>query len=214
MSKKSEEKKGGPAVEMVIARPKLVTVAIGIVGTAPYVQHKFSGKIRQKMLEAQMSTKATSRKAKTPRDPDADYEGALHRMEGGKCGIPAPGFRSACISACRVAGYQMTKAKLSIFIEPDGFDVDDATPLVLIKGTPERFESSVRLETGVASIAIRPMWRKWSATVRVTYDADQFSAKDVVNLMMRAGLQVGVGEGRPDSKKSNGCGWGTFAIAS
>lgn len=199
---------------MVIARPKLRTLAIKIVGTAPYVQHKFSGKSRRKMLDAQMTTKATSRKAKEPRDPDADYEGALHVTDKGKYGIPAPAFRSAMISACRIAGFQMTKAKLSVFVEPDAFDADDGTPLVFIVGKPERHEGSVRLETGVASIAIRPMWRKWSATVRVTYDADQFSDTDVGNLMMRAGLQVGVGEGRPDSKKSNGCGWGTFRIAS
>jgi hypothetical protein len=35
----------------------------------------------------------------------------------------------------------------------------------------------------------------------------------VTNLMQRVGLQVGIGEGRPDSRESAGLGWGTFAIA-
>ena len=53
----------------------------------------------------------------------------------------------------------------------------------------------------------------WEADVRIRYDGDQFTASDVVNLLARAGLQVGIGEGRPDSKKSTGMGWGLFEIA-
>ena len=60
----------------------------------------------------------------------------------------------------------------------------------------------------------RPMWDSgWSATVRVTFDLDQFSLQDVGNLMMRVGRQVGIGEGRPDSRNSAGMGWGLFDIA-
>jgi hypothetical protein len=47
----------------------------------------------------------------------------------------------------------------------------------------------------------------------VVYDADQFTLEDVSNLLARAGMQVGIGEGRPDSKMSAGMGWGTFRIA-
>lgn len=39
-----------------------------------------------------------------------------------------------------------------------------------------------------------------------------FSHNDIVNLMMRVGQQVGIGEGRPDSKNSAGMGWGLFDI--
>lgn len=197
---------------ITIAPPNISRAAFDVYGTAPYVQNKFSGTKMQQMLDAQMKTKATSRKAKDPRDPDADYEGAIHRTPDGKYGIPAPAFRSAMISACRVAGFQMTKAKLSVFVEADDFDVDDGTGLVFIKGKPEMAKHPVRLESGVASIAIRPMWREWSARVVIRWDADQFSQSDVANLLERAGQQVGVGEGRPDSKKSHGMGWGTFTL--
>jgi hypothetical protein len=46
----------------------------------------------------------------------------------------------------------------------------------------------------------------------VRFDADQFTAQDVINLISRVGLQVGICEGRPDSKSSAGCGWGTFRV--
>jgi hypothetical protein len=58
------------------------------------------------------------------------------------------------------------------------------------------------------------MWEPgWEATVRIRFDADLFTITDVANLLRRAGLQVGVGEGRPDSKKSAGMGWGIFDIS-
>ena len=198
---------------VVVAAPRMGAMEIDIEGTAPYVQHKFSSRDRQLMLATQMAgSRSKSRKVRAERNPDEDYEAATHFSPDGKCGIPAPAFRSAMISACRLVGFQMTKAKLSIFVKEDAYDVDDDTPLVLIEGERHRHDAAVRLEGGVASIAIRPMWRKWTATVRVTFDRDQFNEQDVANLMSRAGLQVGIGEGRPDSKKSHGMGWGTFRV--
>jgi hypothetical protein len=70
----------------------------------------------------------------------------------------------------------------------------------------------VRNESGVADIRWRPMWEQWGAIVNVQWDEDQFSATDVLNLMLRAGLQVGIGEGRPYSPNSNGMGWGRFEV--
>ena len=68
------------------------------------------------------------------------------------------------------------------------------------------------LPKGEMMIAARPMWREWSADVTVTFDRDQFNEEDVLNLLCRAGLQVGIGEGRHDSRKSHGMGWGTFEV--
>jgi hypothetical protein len=56
------------------------------------------------------------------------------------------------------------------------------------------------------------MWREWHINLRVNYDEDQFTLTDVSNLLMRAGIQVGIGEGRHDSKSSTGLGFGSFKI--
>lgn len=203
----------GNGEAIVVKSPNLITATFHIYGQTPYVQHKFSEKAKKQMLEAQQQTRGTSRKAREPRDIEADYQGAFYRTEAGRYGIPAPSFRSALISACRVAGMMMTRAKLSIFCVADGLDVEDGTPLVnLIAGEPERTELPVRLESGTASISIRPMWREWEADVKLRWDADQLSEQDVANLLERAGQQVGIGEGRNDSKKSNGMGWGSFSL--
>lgn len=201
--------------QTVAIKPANIQQAVfRIKGTAPYVQARFSGKAMQAMMSKMAAgSTATKSRAKPARDFDDDYRQAMHVSAEGWCGIPAGAFRQAMISACRLVGFKMTLAKLSVFVHADGFDKIDGIPLIRLEGEPERIDMAVRNATGVADIRVRPMWREWSAEVRVKYDADQFTLEDVSNLMQRVGLQVGIGEGRPDSRESAGLGWGTFELA-
>lgn len=205
----------GKVEQVKVTRPNMRTVQIRIVGTAPYLQCAFSQKAMQK-IKAKQEAGDIETVGKRPRRPrrdfDADYKGAMHKLPGGECGIPASAFRSAAISACRLVGFKMTIAKLSIFVPPDGFDVVDATPLIKIVGKPERHEMMGRNADGSPDIRVRAIFMKWSATIPVRFDADQFQLVDVINLFMRIGEQVGIGEGRHDSKNSAGLGFGTFEV--
>jgi hypothetical protein len=198
-----------------VTAPKIQTAVIRIRGTAPLVMNKFSNRIKDQIRRAQEAG-STGKKGvkKEPKDFKQCYEEAMHKSPEGWQGIPATAFRCALISACRLVGFAMTRAKLSLFILADGFDADDASPLVkILKGKPRMHIGSVRLETGVIDLRPRPLWDAgWEADVRVQFDADQFTLKDVMNLMCRAGMQVGICEGRPDARKSAGCGWGTFEM--
>ena len=204
-----------PKAQVVqIKAPDFKRARIKIVGTAPYVQAKFSAKskgiMREKMMAGSRGNKGTKR---TARDFDADFIGAQHISRDGWVGIPAGSFRQACISACRLVGFKMTLGKLGIFIEADGYDKDEGTPLVRIEGKPHPHEQHVRNATGVVDLRVRPMWDQWSAEPVVRWDADMFSAIDILNLLSRVGQQVGLGEGRPDSRQSAGQGWGMFKVA-
>jgi len=213
--KKTVTKKKAPVEAVSITPPNFQTVLFLIRGTTPYVQNKFSAKAKQMMHDTQeagpVAKKGKKREAK---DFQACYEGAMHVAEEGWHGIPAPAFRNALISACKIVGFHMTKAKLSLFIVADGFDPEDGCPLVKItKGKPEYTEMFVRNATGVADLRARPKWNTgWEAELAVQFDADQFTSEDVANLLMRVGVQVGVGEGRPDSPHKYGMGWGLFQI--
>lgn len=198
-----------------IAPPNIKTGEVWIKGTAPLVIHKFSEKAKNMIRDKQAAgSVANTKKKREAKNFDEVFEGARHKSFEGWDGIPAPAFRNACISACRLVGFKMTMAKLSIFIEADGFDATEGTPLVKIYGgEPRKLESMVRLATGVCDISVRPQWLEWGARLRIRYDADQFTASDVVNLIARVGMQVGICEGRPDSTNSAGMGWGTFEIS-
>jgi len=212
---KRTTKKASSKTELTIAPPNFQVAEFRIRGTSAYVQNAFSAKAADAMKAAQKAGQAGKKgKSKEPKDFKALYEGATHKDKAGWCGIPATAFRNAMISACRMVGYAMTRGKLSVFVLADGTDPNDATPLVKItKGKPVYFESHVRLASGVCDIRPRPRWNAgWEAKVRVRFDADQFTLQDVGNLIVRAGIQVGIGEGRPDSKNSNGMDWGTFEV--
>lgn len=196
-----------------IKAPRFEIIELRIDGTAPLVQHKFSAKARNQIIATQQAgSQAKGKRVREPKDFDAVYEGAKHLSSDGWCGIPAGAFRNAMISACRTVGYKMTHAKLAAFVLADGYEADDGTPLVRIHGEPERHTTYARNDNGSVDIRVRPMWKEWHAIVKIRFDADMFSVQDVANLMMRVGMQVGIGEGRPDSKNSAGMGWGTFSI--
>lgn len=202
------------ATEVHIKAPNLRTALFRIRGTAPLVQAKFSEKAKNMMRAKQEAgSTAKGKKVREPKDFDAACEACVHRDAEGWAGIPAGAFRAGMISACRLVGFKMTLAKLSVFVEADGFDKDDGTPLVKLDAPHyTRTDMHTRNATGVVDLRTRPMWREWAANVRVKWDADQFTATDVANLLMRVGAQVGIGEGRPDSRQSAGMGWGTFEL--
>lgn len=198
-----------------IPAPRMPVVELTIRGTAPYVQNAFSQKARQQLHDKHAAGSTAKKGAKKePKDFQAAFAGAIHRSREGWFGMPAPAFRNALVSACRLVGFKMTLAKLAVFVDADGFDAVDGTPLVRItKGEPEYAEHYTRNATGVVDLGARPMWREgWEAVVRIKFDADLFTVADVYNLMLRVGMQVGIGEGRPDSKQSTGMGWGTFDV--
>jgi hypothetical protein len=117
------------------------------------------------------------------------------------------------ISACRLVGFKMTLAKLSIFVEADGYDKQESQiPLIKIIGNAVKQEDMARVVTGQPYVTVRAAYHNWKAAVKIRWDADQFSVDDITNLLSRVGQQVGLGEGRPDSKNSAGMGWGLFTI--
>lgn len=210
----SEKNAKASNLQVTIKPPNLQTANFHIVGTSPYVQNKFSQKALETIRATQAAgSTAASKKKREPKDFRANFEAAKYKMKGtGDCGIPAPAFRNGLISACKLVGYHMTKAKISLFILADGIDETSMKPLVKLNGEPMYFEDYVRNDSGVVDLRARPLWQEWSVDLKIRYDADQFTLNDVANLLSRVGQQIGVGEGRHDSKDSAGMGWGCFEI--
>ena len=196
---------------IVIKPPKFSTVEILIEGIAPLVVERFSKKM-ELMEKMAQGPSAKNKRERTARDYDNEAEEARYRAPENWEGMNAAAFRAGMISACRLVGFKMTLAKLSVFIEADGFDAKDGIPLIRIYGQSETFTAHTRNATGVVDVRSRPMYRQWAANLRIRFDADQFQVSDVINLISRVGLQVGIGAGRPDSKSSSGCGWGMFRV--
>jgi hypothetical protein len=198
-----------------VTAPNFKTAEFQLTGTAPYVQLAFSEKARNKIRESHAAgstaKKGTKREAK---NFAALFKSAQHISEQGWNGIPASAFRHAMVEACTLVDFHKTKARKAVFIESQGYDRSEGQPLIRIYGKPEHREHTVRNANGMPDIRVRAWFNPgWKASIRVTFDADLFTLTDITNLLMRAGMQVGIGEGRPSSKNSIGMQWGTFSIA-
>lgn len=210
MAKRKTEK-----VEVVtVTPPKFCKAVFHLVGTAPLMQARFSQKAMMVIQEKHKAgTQAGSRRKREPRDFEAEAREARHVSTAGWVGVPASALRAAAIAACRVVDLKMTQAKMSIFCEADGYDRVDGTPLVkLDAGDYEVSVMPVRNASGVCDLRARPLWREWKLHPTIVWDAGQFSLEDVTNLLARAGIQVGIGEGRPFSREGIGLGFGTFIV--
>lgn len=199
---------------VTIEAPKLRIAKFHVQGIAPLVIHRFSQKIKQQLKTKQITGKsASSKKTREAQDMAESFEQSRYRSKDGWDGFHAGSVRAALISACRLVSFKMTLAKLSVFVEADGVDVaEPQIPLIRINGEAIQQEDIARVETGQPYVTVRAAYHDWGATIRIRYDEDQFSLTDVTNLLTRVGLQVGIGEGRPDSKNSAGMGWGLFKI--
>lgn len=200
---------------VTVSPPKFRVGLFEIKGIAPLVIHRFSHKTREQMKQKMETGKAAGNKRnREAKATDDLYEEARYRSKDGWDGFNAASVRNALISACRLVGLKMTLAKMSFFVEADGYDaLEPQIPLVRIYGDPVKQEDMARVETGQPYVTVRAAYHNWRAKLRIRFDADQHTLQDVANLLQRVGLQVGLGEGRPDSKNSAGMGWGLFEVA-
>ena len=197
-----------------IRPPNFGRAVFSLIGTAPLVIHRFSAKTKLQMLQKMETGKAAgSKKERTAKDSEMTFNEARYIAKEGWDGIHAGGIRNAMISACRLVCFKMTLAKMSVFVEADGWDKEEPQiPLIRIDGKPVRQDDMARVETGQPYVTIRAAYHGWKMRPCIRWDADQFTLADVCNLISRVGQQVGLGEGRPDSKNSAGMGWGLFNL--
>ena len=215
MEKKTKEKKETKIEKgLTIKPPNFKFGMFELIGIAPLVIHRFSAKTKQQMKDKMETGKAaSSKKNREAQSTDTLYREAKYVSKEGWEGFHAAAIRNAMISACRLVGFKMTLAKMSVFVEQDGWDATEPQiPLVRIYGNSVKQEDMARVETGQPYVCVRAAYHEWKTKVKIRFDGDQFTLEDITNLLARVGMQVGLCEGRPDSKKSAGMGWGLFRI--
>src|SRR5207244_2330633 len=112
------------------------------MSTAPFVMNKFSQKAQEQIRTKQEGGgPARNRMSRPPKDFAALYEGAKHVSTEGWLGIPCAAFRAALVTTCKMAGYPMTRAKMSIFVLADGYEEDGTALVKITHGKAEPFES-------------------------------------------------------------------------
>jgi hypothetical protein len=171
---------------IMLAPPRVQTVHIEVVGTAPLICHRWSEKAKKQILDKQ--TRAAS-KAKQPKNPDKDFEDSLYPHPDGGYGFPSVAFKAAAVRAGTYSDMKMTFLRGAFHVSGE---------LVRIAGQPSKREDMVRLQGKTADIRYRGEFKEWSASVPVQVNASVLSVEQIANLFLIAGFAVGVGEWRPE----------------
>lgn len=208
---------GEPGEVITIRAPRFMIVKVPIRGTSNFVSNAFPEEARTAMADEMRKgsvDKKRGGRGKPPKDFQKGFLGSMHVTDDNKPGIPCTAFRASMVRAAQLCGVEMTKAKMCVFVEPDDVEKGTGNGLVLFKkGKAQYLESYVRNANGSADIRARARFAPgWEMTVTIRYNADFLSHSSVINLLMYAGISVGVGAGRPFSTASVGQGWGTFEI--
>ena len=112
-----------------IRPPNFKTAEFTIIGTAPLVIHRFSSKTKQEMKQKMETGRAASnKKIREAKKTDDTFQESRYISKEGWDGFHASSLRNAMISACRLVGFKMTLAKMSVFIEQDGWDMVEPHP--------------------------------------------------------------------------------------
>lgn len=191
--------------EPIVLPPRDIRVVeIPIRGTAPYISNKWSEKAAQMMRDKQAGK---ARPKKAPKIPQEDFESSIHRLEGGKAGIPSTAFKAAIVEGAReFDGLTMVAMKRALFVLGEGGE-----QLVPISGEAEMREDFVRNATGVADIRYRAQFWPWEAVLTVRFNARFITLGALIELV-DAGGDSGVGDWRPSSKKATNGMFGTFEV--
>ena len=202
--------KNPPEVKVEIPTLNINSLAITLIGDSPLISHKWSDKAKQQMLDKQMKKAKQGKEAK---DPWKDFCDSLYWLTerpestseddvaNAKFGFPAVAFKAAAVNACsQVDGLTKVNARAAFHIDQE---------LVEIIGTPQIREDMVRIGMGTADIRYRGEFKDWEVGFVVRYNAQVFSAEQIVNLFNVAGFGVGVGEWRPQKNGS----YGMFHVA-
>jgi hypothetical protein len=171
---------------IMLAPPRVETVHIEVVGTAPLICHRWSEKAKKQILDKQ--TRAAS-KAKQPKNPDKDFEDSLYPHPDGGYGFPSVAFKAAAVRAGTYSDMKMTFLRGAFHVTGE---------LVKIQGDATMREDMVRLPSRVADIRHRGEFKDWSATIALQVNTSSLSVEQLANLFLIAGFAVGVGEWRPE----------------
>jgi hypothetical protein len=175
------------------------TVDVYVVGTSPLVMNRWSEKAKTMMRNKQQGVAQQKREHK---NPEEDFENAIHKMPDGRIGFPTIGFKAAAVTACTSAGgVKKTQARQAFHINGDLAEI--------VGSEPEMREDMVRLHGMTADMRYRPQFSPWFTRLSISYNTRALSLAEIVNLLNLAGFGVGVGEWRPEKDG----GMGRFRVA-
>lgn len=176
-----------------------------VVGISPLVTKPLSEKTRESIAKKQ---EGIIQPKKGARKPEEEYEASRYVDSEGRDCFPARNFKKALVSA-----YDGTEGITRMSVTKYVYVLGDLLPLKY-KRRVKRMDWGRNNQrgipgTGPAVPIYRMEYQDWSVDLTIEYDANQFSADEIVGLLRLAGRYGGIGEMRP---QKTGLDFGRFDI--
>jgi hypothetical protein len=178
-----------------------------LVGTTPIILHRMSQKARGQLLFPPPKANAAEKQARLKHDPLREFRDAAHVIKDPDAGtllaMPAAAFKGA-LSAAAIDLPGTKKAQIGRLTYVVG-------EMIEVYGVPQILCSVVRSSdmNKTPDIRTRPIIPRWAARLVVRYIKPQLREQGVVNLLVAAGMYIGVGDWR--TQKGSGT-YGQFRI--
>jgi len=172
-----------------------------LVQDSPLFVHRFSDKGKKQIAEKQQKG---VKGRKEDRDPEAEFQAARHLRPDGTDGFPAAGLRLGAVEAvtwCQGITKKLVNGLLFVT------DVDGSNLMRIYSEPPVCVTDTVRIGkfgSKTADLRYRPYYEDWFMKVKVLFDPSALSQEQVVNLINRAGMSIGLGDWRPQKGGVNG----------
>lgn len=180
----TEESQGAKLYDLEIGH-----VLVTVRGKSPLLCNQFTDVVMKGIADAQ-EKKGNKVGGKPPRDPQAEYEGSIYRLEDGSPGFPAIAFKKAMVRAAKGSGMPMTDARGAFHVMGDLLPLRASDPVMR--------SDRVVIGRGITSIAYRSQFTRWEIDVPIEFNMRAISAEQLVNLLQVAGFAVGIGAWRPE----------------
>jgi len=157
----------------------------------------------------------TCRYPNKPKSPSERFLASKYIDSIGRECIPVVAVKRSIVRAAKLVNkLSMIKARNAIFVCPEGHRGESLIPIETGDGRPaiaKMREDWVHLSdgSGIATAAVyRAEYRKWELRIGVEFNTNIISNEMMLRLLVLAGMDIGLGDGRPEFFKA--CGWGRF----
>jgi hypothetical protein len=190
-----------PGKKIDIPKVEREILELFLVGDSDLIVHRFAEKQKKQIADKQQKG---VKGRKEDRDPEAEFQAARHLRPDGTDGFPASGVRLGAVEAVTwCSGISKKLVNGSLFVT----DFDGGNLMRIFSTEPVCVTDTVRIgsfSNKVADLRYRPYYKDWFMKVRVVFVPSALSKEQVVNLINRAGMSIGLGDWRPQKGGVNG----------
>lgn len=193
---------------IVVAEVQQGRVNAVLVGRTPLLLHRMAQKAWRELLLPSGRKTSADKAANMKHNPLEEFRGSAHQLADGPTllGFPAAGVKRAIASAALDMPGSVSKAKIGRLVWVAGEHL-------AVYGRPQVFMTVVRMADinrtpDVRTLAIVP---RWAIPVSVEFVEPLLNPTTILNLLIAAGMYIGIGDGRNEKGKLS---YGQFRVIS